>query len=106
MWGHTFDRDGNLDWQFEVIRRSGDVYLVKIYSWTDGNPTHVGAMMRHQLLSLKLYESSEAMNAAMEKYNRWRRLEREEVERRIQQAVDQTANVIQLPVLTSHSHAR
>jgi len=98
MWGHTFDRAGNLDWQFEVIRRSGDVYLVKIYSWLDGNPTHVGAMTRRQMLGLKLYESSEAMNMAMDKHNRQRRLDRE-------QAVEDTPNVIQLP-MSAHSHAR
>jgi hypothetical protein len=99
MWGHTFNRDGSLDWQFQVIRRSGDVYLVEIFSWKDGRPTHVGALNRRQLLGLKLYQSSEAMNAAMEKHNRQRRLDREEV-------VDQTANVVKLPLLTSHSHAR
>jgi hypothetical protein len=68
MWGHTFDDDGDIDLQFQIVRRSGDMYLIELYSWTDGNPSGCIAVSRARILDLKLYESCEAMNAAYEKH--------------------------------------
>jgi hypothetical protein len=66
MWAHTYDDEGDIDLQFQVVRRSGDVYLCAIYSWRDGNPTNCIAMRRDKILDLKLYESSQALNVALE----------------------------------------
>jgi hypothetical protein len=76
MWAHTFDDDGDIEWQFQIIRRSGDVYICKLYSWTNGRPANCVVIPRNKILSLQLYESSEAMNVAFEKHQQeqqWRR---------------------------------
>jgi hypothetical protein len=76
MWAHSFNSDGDIEWQFQIIRRSGDFYLCKTYSWTDGSPTDCVAISRNKILGLKLYDSCEAMNAAYDRYveqQRWRR---------------------------------
>jgi len=76
MWAHTFDDDGNIEWQFQIIRRSGDVYICKLYSWTNGRPANYVVIPRNKILGLQLYESSEAMNVAFEKHKQqqqWRR---------------------------------
>jgi hypothetical protein len=84
MWAHTYDDDGGIEWQFQIIRRSGDVYLCKLYSWVDGSPTGCVAIGRNKILGLKLYESCEAMNDALEKHiqqGQWRRMSTERTER-------------------------
>jgi hypothetical protein len=76
MWAHSYDEDGDIDLQFQIVRRSGDAYLVRTYSWVDGRATGCVAMGRHKLLGLKLYESCDDMNDAYEKHvqqTQWRR---------------------------------
>jgi hypothetical protein len=73
MWLHTFDDDGDIDLQLEVIRRSGDVYICKVYSWDNGYPTDCVVLHRNKILSLPLYESSYRLNLALEKHKQqWR----------------------------------
>jgi hypothetical protein len=77
LCGHTFDEYENIDTQFEVIRRSADVYIVRLYSWVNGRPSGLMPIGRKQLLGLKLNESCEAMNVAYREYNEqltWKRL--------------------------------
>jgi hypothetical protein len=84
MWAHTYDEDGDIDQQFQIVRRSGDVYLCKLYSWIDGSPAGCVAVGRSKILGLKLYETCEAMNAALEKHiqqGQWRRMSTERTER-------------------------
>ena len=54
MWSHTYDEDGDISQQFQIVRRSGDVYLCKLYSWIDGSPTGCVAIGRNKILGLKL----------------------------------------------------
>src|SRR6266700_3542103 len=77
MWLHTFDDDGDIDQQLQIVRRSGHVYLCKLYSWVDGNPSNCVAIHRDKILGLALYESCEAMNAAYERHEQRRKLERQ-----------------------------
>jgi hypothetical protein len=73
MWLHTFDDDGDIDQQLEIIRRSGDVYICKLYSWENGYPSDCVALHRNKILSLPLYESSYRLNLALDEHNqRWR----------------------------------
>ena|SRR5712664_1796697 len=84
MWAHSYDEDGDIDQQFQIVRRSGDVYLCKLYSWIDGSPTGCVAVGRNKILGLKLYETCEAMNDAYEKHvkqEQWRRLSAGRAER-------------------------
>jgi ribosomal protein L36 len=81
MWAHTFDEDGDIDQQFQIIRRSGDVYICRIYSWEDGRPTNCTVIRRNRIFDLKLYESSEAMNVALEKHEQERWWNRPAVDR-------------------------
>jgi hypothetical protein len=77
LWGHEFDQCGNIESQFEVIRRSADVYIVRLYSLKDGSPSNLMPINRKRLLELKLYDSCEAMNEALEENQRFRRLQRQ-----------------------------
>jgi hypothetical protein len=84
MWAHTYDDDGDIEWQFQIIRRSGDVYLCKLYSWVDGSPTGCVAIGRNKILGLKLYETCAAMNDALVKHiqeGQCRRMSAERAER-------------------------
>ena len=80
LWGHSFDERGDIDTQFEIIRRSGDVYIVRIYSLADGSPSGVRAISRQRLLGLKLYETCEDMNEALDMHNQARRWQWQSVE--------------------------
>jgi hypothetical protein len=85
MWLHTFDDDGGLDQQLEVIRRSGDVYICRVYSWEHGRPCGCAVLARNKILGSKLHESSQAMNVALENYEeqrRWRQQAEEARQRR------------------------
>lgn len=45
LFGHTHHDDGEIDWQFEIIREGGDgLYLAQLYSWWDGRPTNIVPM--------------------------------------------------------------
>ena len=81
MWAHTFDDDGDIEWQFQIIRRSGDVYICKLYSWTNGCPANCVVIPRNKILSLQLYESSEAMNVAFENHKQQQQWRRQTVDR-------------------------
>ncbi len=68
MWFHTFDEGGDIDRQLEVIRRSGSDYICRNYSWEHGRPCGCAVVPRNTILQLPLYESSQALNAAMERH--------------------------------------
>jgi hypothetical protein len=74
MFLHLYD-GGDISQQLQIIRRSGDVYLCRILSWQNGAPTNCVAIARNEILSLKLYESFEAMDTALVKYLRQRKLQ-------------------------------
>jgi hypothetical protein len=75
MWLHTYD-DGDISQQLQIIRRSGDVYLCQVHSWQNGSPTNCVAIARNKILGLKLYASFEAMDTALVKQLRQRKLQR------------------------------
>jgi len=66
MFGHTFE-DGEIQYQFQVVRRSEDVYICQLFSWIDGDPTDCITISRSRLLDLVLYQTAEDMNRAFEK---------------------------------------
>jgi hypothetical protein len=74
MWLHTYNEDGEIDQQLQVIRRSGDVYLCQVHSWQNGLPTNCIAIARSKILSLKFYASFEAMDTALVKHLAHKRL--------------------------------
>jgi hypothetical protein len=76
MWLHTYDDDGEIDQQLQIIRRSGDVYLCQVHSWQNGLPTNCIAIPRNKILGLKLYSTFEAMDTALVKHLRQRKLQR------------------------------
>jgi len=76
MWTHIYDDDGNIRYQAQVFRRSGDVYLCQVYSWQNGSATDCIAIPRSKILGLKLYASFEAMDTALVKHlqqQKWKR---------------------------------
>jgi hypothetical protein len=75
MWLHTYDEDGEISQQLQVIRRSGDVYLCQVYSWQNGSPTICVAIARNRILGLKLYETFEAMDTALVKHLRQQKIQ-------------------------------
>jgi hypothetical protein len=74
MYLHLYD-GGDISQQLQIIRRSGDVYLCQVLSWQNGSPTNCVAIARNKILSLKLYESFEAMDTALVKHLRQRKLQ-------------------------------
>jgi hypothetical protein len=81
MWAHSFDRNGDLDQQFQIVGKSGDMYIVRIYSWDDGEPANCVAMPRSALLKLPLYESTFALGIALKGILAKRRERRERYEK-------------------------
>jgi hypothetical protein len=87
MFGHTLNEDGDIVWQFKIVRRSDDLYICQLYSWLDCGPTNCAPIARETILgpTVKLYETDDLMNAAYEKQaqrQRWNReAERQEAER-------------------------
>jgi hypothetical protein len=65
MWTHTFDKNGDVDRQFQILRRSGDAYIVQLYSFEDGHPDGMVAIPRKTILQNRLYESVYGLNDAM-----------------------------------------
>jgi hypothetical protein len=72
LWGHTFDAYGDIDSQFEILRRTADAYIVRTYSFVDGRPSGLMTITRRHLLGLKLYETCDEMNDALEANQRSR----------------------------------
>jgi hypothetical protein len=82
MWGHTLNDDGEIAWQFQIIRRSEGLYICQLYSWMDCGPTESKAISREVILGdgVKLYATDELMNEASKKdydRKRWERLAQE-----------------------------
>jgi hypothetical protein len=75
LWFHTYCDDGDIDQQFQVVRRSGNSYLCLLYSWEDGRPSYVVALNRDKVLAQRLYQSSQAMNRAFELHEQGRKRE-------------------------------
>jgi hypothetical protein len=73
LFGHTLNEDGEVIWQFQVVRRaSNDAYIVQLYSWLDGSPTQVTVLGHDDLLSerCRLYLSAKQMHEAYDQYSR------------------------------------
>jgi hypothetical protein len=68
LWCHTFDDDGDIEWQFQIIRRSHDAYVCRLYSWENGRPADCVVIPRKKILGLRFYESSQGLNVALDKY--------------------------------------
>jgi hypothetical protein len=83
LWFHTFDANGDFEQQLEIINRSGDAYVCRIYSWVDGGPRGCTVVSRNKILKLPLYESAQALNRAFEdrrEIKEWMRLGQEAVQ--------------------------
>jgi hypothetical protein len=72
---HSYDDEGEISQQLQIIRRSGDVYVCQAFSWQNGSPTNCVAIARNKILNLKLYASFEAMDTALVKHLRQRKLQ-------------------------------
>lgn len=67
MWGHTFDADKNIAWQFKIIRKINDaLYVCQLFSWLDGGPTNCETIHTDKLTGndCKLYATNEQMREA------------------------------------------
>jgi hypothetical protein len=73
MWALTFDKDGDIDRQFQILRRTGDAYIVQLYSLENGRPDGKVAIPRKTILKNKLYESVYGMNEARDAIQEKRR---------------------------------
>jgi hypothetical protein len=65
MWLHTF-ADEEIDWQGRVVGMDGDIALVQLFSWLDGQPTKIEPIPKSVIYSddCNLYADSDAMNTA------------------------------------------
>jgi hypothetical protein len=50
MFGHTYDDEGLLHYQFRILRRTDDHYVCQLFSFMDGYPTDWIAMSRQEIL--------------------------------------------------------
>ena len=69
MWAHGFDQDGDINLQFEILGRTGDGYLCKLYSLEDGMSVELKVIPRRDIISgkMKLYRNQHNLYWAAEK---------------------------------------
>lgn len=87
MWGHTFDDNRDLRWQFKIIRQANETtYVCQLYSWLDGSPTNCEMMHTDALCGpdCKLYATNAQMLDAAERI-----MDRQYDERRVAREIQQ-----------------
>lgn len=74
LWGHTFDQDGEIKWQFKIVRKADQFHVCQLFSWLDGGPTECKLIETPILAQeCKLYNSTDLMQEAYEKHCRKQR---------------------------------
>jgi hypothetical protein len=67
LWGHQFNELNHIALQFQIIRKSGNSYVVQVYSFENGKAAHCKVISRADILKCKLFPDVEAMNADFDK---------------------------------------
>lgn len=49
LYVHTFNDDGKVHWQGQIIGQEEDLVLIQLFSWLDGRPTKVKPMPKEDL---------------------------------------------------------
>ena len=65
MWAFTVDKNGDVDRQFEILRRTGDAYIVQMYALKGGAPAGLFAIPRKTILSGQVFENSDGLSDAI-----------------------------------------
>ena len=63
-WFHSFNDDGDVEWQGQILSVSSDCYNVQLYSWIDGSPTDVRTLGKD--VEVVFYDTNEEMREARE----------------------------------------
>jgi hypothetical protein len=69
MWGHRFDALNHIDLQFQIISKTGNSYVVQVFSFADGKPSHIKVISRADILGdrYKLFQDIWSMNENLKK---------------------------------------
>jgi len=68
MWVHSFDGNGDVDRQFQILRRTGDGYLCQLYSLKDGYRSELKVISRKDIIAkMTIYCSHFDMNDAFDR---------------------------------------
>lgn len=67
MFGHSRDRNGAINWQFEIIGEVNGLYTCQRFSWLDGGATDVKLLSAEFLSTCDLYATQEAWNDAADR---------------------------------------
>jgi hypothetical protein len=68
-WVHGFDEDGDIVLQAEILSRTGDGYICRVYSMEDGMTCELKVIPRKQIIDkMKIYSNAYCMNMALEKH--------------------------------------
>lgn len=67
MFGHSRDRNGAIQWQFEITGEVGGLFTCQRFSWLDGGATDVKLLSAEFLSTCDLYPTQEAWNDAADR---------------------------------------
>ena len=78
MWVHSFDANGDVDRQFQILRRTGDGYVCQLYSMEDGYRSELKVISRKEIISkMTIYSSHFEMNDALDRIEEEQRAKKE-----------------------------
>lgn len=70
LFGHTFDDEGAVRYQFRVIRQATpDRYAVQLFSWLTGCPTEIRVWPAEDLFAARLFDNEETWRDYAERTN-------------------------------------
>lgn len=71
-WFHSFDAEGELKWQGQIVAREGEMLLVQLYDWMDGEPSRRVLVSPKDIADWHLYRTNREMHIAYyrKEYNR------------------------------------
>jgi hypothetical protein len=68
MWVHSFDSKGDVNRQFQILRRTGDAYVCQLYSLEDGYRSELKIISRKEIINtMTIYSSIWEMNDALDR---------------------------------------
>lgn len=71
-WLHTFDADGDIIYQGQIVTARRVDYVVQLYSWLTGDATNTMSLAKsaiHDPALVRLYTSDEEMRSAYHQKN-------------------------------------
>jgi len=94
FFGHSYNDDGALEWQFRVIRTVGQgSYAIQLFEWIVGAPSEIVILTEKELSTpkYKLYPDEDAWRHASDEYHRlqtWKEAQEDRRQRRLEKVAE------------------